>query len=290
MANTKTQTIALLPTSPGLGTQPCPFCEKRSNSQSKSRPARATVAGSAATEEIYLDGSDTDHADLLITDAAGHRLGFVGGHLVNEIAGAQVEQLFANEDWAESVEPHFFVPAGSKYTLTIDGTSLKNTDVETVGIIGPSYDVTVKDIKMYAGEKDRLMVDANASAVAYTASRSKPWTVELGVSDDGADYSFDIRGTSDPHHTTFDLALPPDAGTLTLDRARSTGPSKVGLSLTRETDDGIATFVHDGVSLDGGDTLTLQFGNWTAPGEGIPLVTTHNGQQTTETLANRAPR
>jgi len=286
--NTKTQTIALLPTSPGLGTQPCPFCDKR-GSQSTDRPARALVVGSTPTEEMYLDGSDTDHADLLITDAAGHRLGYIDGHLVNEIAGARVEQLFANQDWAESLEPHFFVPAGAKYTLTIDGTRLDNSDVETVGVIGPSYDVTVKDIKMYPGEKDTLMVDANASNLAYTASRSKPWTVELGVSDHGADYSFDVRATSDPHHTTFDMALPPDAGTLTIDRARATGASTIGLALTRETDAGTASFAHDGVSLAGGDTLALKFGGWTAPGDGIPLVTTHNGQQTTQTLANRAP-
>jgi hypothetical protein len=208
---------------------------------------------------------------------------------VNEIAGAQVEQLFANEDWAENVEPHFFVPAGVKYTLTIDGTRLENPDTEAVGIIGPGYDVAVKGIKMYKGEKDTLTLDANASALAYTATRSKPWTVELGVSDDGADYSFDFRGTSDPNHTTFDLALPPDAGTLTIDRARATGASTVGLAVRRETEDGVGSFVHDGVPLDGGDTLALQFGGWSSPGDGIPLVTTHNGQQSTQVLANRAP-
>src|SRR4029079_21641 len=70
--NTKTQTIALLPTSPGLGTQPCPFCGKRKNSQSTTRSAG--IVASTSTEEVYLDGSDTDHADLLITDSTGRRL------------------------------------------------------------------------------------------------------------------------------------------------------------------------------------------------------------------------
>jgi hypothetical protein len=37
----------------------------------------------------------------------------------------------------------------------------------------------------------------------------------------------------------------------------------------------------------GGDTAELQFGNWTSPSHGIPLVTTHNGQQTTQTLTNQ---
>ena len=51
----------------------------------------------------------------------------------------------------------------------------------------------------------------------------------------------------------------------------------------------MASFTHDGVELDGGDTLTLQFGNWAAPTGGIPLVTTHDGRQSTQVLVNRPP-
>ena len=46
-------------------------------------------------------------------------------------------------------------------------------------------------------------------------------------------------------------------------------------------------FRHDAIPLTGGDTAELQFGNWTGPSQGIPLVTTHNGQQTTQTLTNQ---
>jgi hypothetical protein len=49
----------------------------------------------------------------------------------------------------------------------------------------------------------------------------------------------------------------------------------------------VRTFNHDRISLAGGDTAELQFDNWTNTNEGIPLITTHNGQRSTQTLTNQ---
>jgi len=46
----------------------------------------------------------------------------------------------------------------------------------------------------------------------------------------------------------------------------------------------VQVFSHHGIPLAGGDTADLQFGNWTSTGQGIFLVTTHDGQQTSQTL------
>ncbi len=46
-------------------------------------------------------------------------------------------------------------------------------------------------------------------------------------------------------------------------------------------------FSHNAIPLAGGDIAQFQFGNWTNTNQGIPLVTTHNGQSTTQTLANQ---
>jgi len=37
------------------------------------------------------------------------------------------------------------------------------------------------------------------------------------------------------------------------------------------------------------DRAQLQFGNWTTSTQGIPLVLSHNGQQTTQVLADQQP-
>ena len=77
----QTKTLSLFPTSPGLGTQPCPFCAKE--------PTTGTSKAGDNTEEISLMGSDTEHATLLVTDDAGRQLGYVKGNLVNQIPGAR---------------------------------------------------------------------------------------------------------------------------------------------------------------------------------------------------------
>ena len=57
--------------------------------------------------------------------------------------------------------------------------------------------------------------------------------------------------------------------------------------MTRETEQGVQVFNHAAIPLAGGDQAQLQFGNWTSTSQTIPLVTTHNGQQSTQALANQ---
>lgn len=233
----KTQSVALLPTSPGLGPQPCPFCGKRGASSK----GRTSGSATSPTEEIFLDGNDADHAHLLITDAAGHRLGLVGGKVVNEIPGAQVENLVENRDWAESVEPHFLVPQGGRYKVVIDGTKLRRADHATVGVIGTDFDVSVKDLAVHPGDKDTLIVNGDGTAASFRPSRAKTWIVAMGANDDQADYDVEVKGSSDQHHPEVDLTLPVDAGVLTVARTHGTGASTADIAVTRETDEGLSS-------------------------------------------------
>ena len=113
----QTKTISLFPTSPGLGTQPCPFCAIQ--------PTNGSATAGNNTEEISLLGSTAEHATLVVTDDAGRRLGYVNGSLVNEIPGAHVDQVISGGDWTDNIAPSFFVPADVKYVITLDGTSLR---------------------------------------------------------------------------------------------------------------------------------------------------------------------
>jgi hypothetical protein len=59
--------IELEPTTPGLGVQPCPFCEQSGGAK---RAARST-----GLSQVHLIGNRYDHAHLLISDRKGRRLG-----------------------------------------------------------------------------------------------------------------------------------------------------------------------------------------------------------------------
>jgi hypothetical protein len=275
-----TKTISLFPTAPGLGTQKCPFCGQV--------PSTGGVGASGPTEEIYLTGGLTNRANLMITDQAGQRLGVSEGTLVNQIPGAQFYPVISSDTWTNKITPRFVVPANKTYRLSLDGSALTGPDTETLGIIGPSFAVSVDNISMRPGDTDALTAAPYATQVSYTASRAKPVTLELGVSDKQADYAFVVSGRTNQPGGTISLGLPAESGSLNMTNSGSDQAATVNLDMTRYTKQSTQVFSHHGIPLAGGDTAQLQFGNWTNSRQGITLATTHNGQQTTQTLADQA--
>jgi hypothetical protein len=295
-----TMSMSLYPTTPGLASQPNPFGGKAASAASGSTSAVRTGSAantatltdattSAAMDQIWLSGSDTGHGHLVITDDQGHRLGIVNGTLVNEIPGAQVEEQFQDKDWQVAEEPNYYVPDGTKFTVSLDGTNLKKADQESVGVIGPSFDMAVDNINLQPGEKDTLDIGADATHWTYTASTVQSPEISLGVSDDTADYTFDVKGDSVPAGGTTTVDLPGEGGSLTLGTAASAGKGNFTIAMERDDADTgqVSKFSHSGISLAGGDMAELQFGQWT-PGGSIPLVITQNGAQHTESLSDAA--
>lgn len=296
-----TGTIFLKPTSPGQGVQPCPFCSKVPGAGGSAAPAAGgqppgAVVASFKTQtpnpdtmdEIYLDGSDGNHGQLLITDENGKQTGFADGKFVNTIPGALIQQDTSSQTWREPAKPDYFVPDGHTYTVTIDGSKLTATDDTSVGIIGPSFELSVDSIQLNPGEKDTLIAAPDATKVTYNAARSETPKIEVAVSDDTADYTFDVSGVSDQPGSTVTFGLPLEKPSFIIDATGAQGTSTFDLTMTREDNQGKTTFGHDGITLGGGDMAELKFGDW-ANGQSIPLVTTQNGQQTTEQLTDQTP-
>jgi MYXO-CTERM domain-containing protein len=196
--------------------------------------------------------------------------------------------VISSDTWTNKITPLFVVPANTTYTMSLDGTALTGPDTETLGIIGPSFAVSVDQISMHPGDKDTLTAAPYATNVTYTASRAEPVTMELGVSNKQADYAFVVSGRSDQPGGTLTVGLPAESGTLNMANSGSDQAAKVNLDMTRYTKQGTQVFSHQGIPLAGGDTDQLQFGNWTNASQGIPLQTTHNGQQSAQILGDQA--
>ena len=274
-----TKTISLSPTAPGLGTQPCPFCA--------TEPTKSTAKAGDNTEEISLQGSSSEHATFIVTDGAGRQLGYINGNLVNQIPGARVEQVISGGDWTDNIAPDFFLPADVKYTITLDGTSLSSPDNEGLAIIGPSYDLSVGPIPIRPGDKDTLIVEPDATQLSYTSSRTESPALTLGVSDNQADYSFQLTGVSDQPGSTLNVGLPPEGGDLNLQNVGTALASSVNLKMTRSSPQGVQVFDHNAIPLAGADIAQLQFGDWTNASQGLRLLVTHDGQRSTQTLADQ---
>jgi hypothetical protein len=275
----KSKTISLEPTAPGLGTQRCPFCGKVPSSGA-ARPA-------GAVEAIYLVGGVTNRANLVVTDRNGHQLGAVNGTLVDQIPGASFAPVISSPTWTNKMTPYFYVPANQTYTFSLSGTGMTRPDTETLGLIGPAFNLSVDDIQMRPGDRDSLVADSYGTGFSYTASRAKSVTAQIGASDQAADYGFRIDGLSSQPGGTVSMNLPGESGSLTMGNDGTSQDSKLDLSMIRYTPQGAQVFGHDGIMLAGGDSEQLQFGRWTHAGQGIPLLTDHEGQQSTITLADQ---
>jgi hypothetical protein len=281
--NAQTKTISLFPNTPAAqGTQPCPFCGTQSKNGST-----AGNTGATPTAEVLLTGSATNHSHVLVTDQAGHRLGRVNGQLVNEIPGARYVLLTSDGDWKNKLEPVLYLPANAAYTFTIDGTALSAPDTESITIIGPAWHIAINDIPMHPGDKDILTVDPKTTTLTYRTTRAQSPTIEASTSTTRARYAFVVAGVSSRPGSTLNFSVPPAGSNLIISNAGSAGPSSLNLQMTRYTSQGVTHFAHNAIPLTAGDTAQLQFGNWTNPSQGIPLVTTHNGQETTQTLTNQ---
>jgi hypothetical protein len=246
------------------------------------------TTGGARTAAISLAGSATNHSHVLVTDQKGRQLGRVNGKLVNDIPGAHYVLLASGQDWKNKLEPILYVPANQAYTITLDGTPLTAPDTESIRIIGPYWHLAVKSIPMYPGDTGTLTVDPNTTSLTYHTTRAKSPTIEASTSTTRAHYASVITGVSNQPGSTINLHVPAGGGSsLIITNAGSFGASSVNLKMTRLTEQGVQVFRHNAVPLAGGDTADLQYGNWTSTSQGIPLVTTHNGQETTQTLTDQ---
>ena len=281
-----TKTIDLEPTSPGVGPQPCPFC---ANLTAASGGGQSVAKGTAAQTSdnldlIYMDGSDVDHAHLLIVDDAGHKLGYDGGQFVNDIPGAQAQFTKASQDWTEDIEPDYYVPDGHKYSITVDGTGLQEADDTEVGVVGPAFDAFFDNLQVQPGEKDTIEMTPDLENVTFSPSKDETPQIELGISD-AVDYAFTFSGVKVPASSSFNFALPVGKGELTLSNAPA---GSYNLAVDRFDDESELNFKHNGVSLDSGDTALLHYGAWTAKDQSIQVDVTHNGSTSSQQLANEA--
>ena len=189
--------------------------------------------------------------------------------------------------WKVSVEPDYYVPDGPKYTITIDGKDVQSTDDTSVGVVSPSTDLSVDNIQLDPGETDTLTFANDATAIAFTAGHPQEPTMTVGASDDAADYEFTLAGMLDNPGETMNLGLPLEGGSLTVNPSGTKGPVTYALTMDRSDEKGTQHFNNDKLTLAPGDSAELQYGNWDSLDQPIPLVTTHNGVQSTQNLMDQ---
>jgi hypothetical protein len=257
------------------------------------------VATSTRDETISLQTSGAAAGThLMITDHAGHRLGFIGSRLVDAIPGASVVPLLSASPrtWLDGSADEFVVPAGTAYTisLTHPGSRRRRHGVRTatvadahasVDVLGPGFVAEVRSVDDGAGSSSSITVPASGAGVTFTPGRGGAPTPELviGAGQPGAtghEWTAVDLGSSAPNPVSISLDPATDVVGLSGEGTYDVSLDTVGSTVT--------VFGHDDLALGAGVTATVDYAG-EEPGAGLPVIDSVDGVVTSTSVLSDEP-
>ena len=224
-----------------------------------------------------LTVSLSGHADLLIADPAGRRIGYDAAKKVsvNEIPGALENPVLGEvlDGGGEDAEPEYFLPldaAGRKpYTVTVSGKSLDAEESSSLEVVGSGFVVGFDDISVDKGETLSMTVAPDGHELSFTASADGETPTVYLTTDEGADrpsYEFEIGGITLKAGKTVTVRLDPDKGMIFFEDDDG-DEDKYDVRVSRTSPNGKED-VFEKFDLDIGDdnSYALNFGAWDGKG------------------------
>jgi len=271
--------MRLDPTPPGESTpQPFDF----SNSPNAG-------AGSAGSTQLYnqisLLGDPANHAHLVIRDGAGHTTGFVNGKIVNQIPGVQVQQIASLDNWAQTPEPNYLIPASMKaITVFIDGADLKKPDKEKLTLIGQGFYTEVSDLELKPGQRDGVYFTGDGKGFVYRTSpgHEQSPTVASAIAQGDSAYAFAAKAIGVKGGSQLTMYIDPKLNAFVLDTTGTTGSiAKTGgyaayvISAVRESPQGETTWVNGKkpILLKSKWQAIIDYGHLPAANKNVPVYT-----------------
>lgn len=258
-----TGTLSITPTSPRLMTQVCSFCAQAGGYA----PGAKQQAPAQEYNQVWLDGDGR----MLLTDKAGHNTGLVNGKMVNDIPGVYFQTVRSSDLWKDSESPTFFVPLGTEYTVTLDGSDLTKASQSSLTMIGPGYDLSVDNVTLDPGQKDTINFSPDGKTVKYKTDYNESPDIELGIDGVNADYSFLVKGVDIESGGTMTLGIDTDKGLLAINTAGNKQEGTYSLVMDRIDDKGEQTFGHHDIKLQPDSTAYLDYQSWKGDGSDISL-------------------
>jgi hypothetical protein len=274
--------MRLDPTAPGE-TAPQPF------DFTNSPNAGAGSAGSAGSGQLYnqisLLGDPANHAHLVIHDDAGHTTGFVNGKIVNEIPGVQVQQIASLDNWAQTPEPNYLIPASMKeVTVFIDGSDLKKADKETLTLIGQGFYTEVSDLQLKPGQRDGVYFTGDGKGFVYRTApgQEQSPTVASAIAQGNSAYAFAAKAIGVKGGSQLTMYIDPKLKAFVLDTtgtegaiAKSGGFAAYVISVVRESPQGETTWVNGKkpILLKSKWQAIIDYGNLPAANKKVPVYT-----------------
>jgi hypothetical protein len=248
--NARTNTLSLIPTTPGLGVHVCPFC--------------ATSVGPASMyNEMWLEGNPYNHGHLLIRDAQGHAIGYDHGNFVTQFPGASA--LFPTgggfTDLNQKPMPVYRIPFGIDVNVTLDGFGLKYPDTESFSLIGQRHDLAIDRIQVRPNEQEHIALNTHDGSMTYASAGSQVTSpiFSVGLVTAPGNYTIVVRALPLHRDSVITIRDFLPTSTLAVHDASATGQT-FEIQLTRQVAGKVQTFNRFSVRQPPGKTVDLLYG------------------------------
>jgi hypothetical protein len=209
--------------------------------------------------QVWLSGQ----GHLLLTDAQGRHIGYIGDQFVNEVPGAFGSVPPGGLGIPQ--EPIYTLPLTDTYTILLDGQTLTQTETVAVTQFGPGYAVSVDDVALGPTSQDQLVVAPDGTQLAYQSNSAKEATLVLAL--DGASESnqLQLNGANIGAGQVVTLTADVGTGQLVFNNAQA-GGGAYDLEVTRVSTAGERRFFHADIDISAADTHHMDYVAWNGSG------------------------
>jgi len=216
---------------------------------------------------------------LFFTDNQGRQLGYVGTQYVSEIPGAGSQPVIGA---GESHEPIYYLPVTATYTITLDGSTLTQTQSTSMRQFGPGYAAGV-ETSLAPTMQDQATITPDGSQIGYRTNDSHSvGLVIIGDITQTASYKFNLRSTL-AAGKVITLTNSRQFGKLVVSNRDGGISGSYQLTFNRMTATGEQVFSHANVPVTPGDTHYLDYGIWNGQGD-LTLQIDHGSDGTIDDL------
>ena len=200
---------------------------------------------------------------LLISNALGQQIGYLGDQFVNEIPGAY--EVVNRGGLGLALEPSYTLPLGGDYTINISGDTLTSPSDISVTQFGPGYAVQV-DSSLIPNAQDQLVIASDGVSLKYEPTSEAEPTLTLALDTQDESYEFQVRDADIGAEESVGLEVEMESGELILNNSQA-GNSTYTLGIRQLSSSGENVYLHNNVSIEANDTQRIDFGNWDGAGE-----------------------
>jgi hypothetical protein len=269
-----TPSIGIIPISVYAQQPICPWCYLGG--------AQSSALSSA---QVWLNGQ----GHLLISDAIGRRIGFVGNQFVDEIPEAFGSVPAGG--LGISAEPIYSLPQNDSYSILMSGQTLTQTKRVAVSQFGPGYAATIDNVLLKSTSNDELKIAPDGTQIAYHASDNTEPTLKMDLDRSNSNEELQLQGADIGAGQTITATANLSNGMLIFDNSHTNGGA-YNLLISLLDENGKHIFTHLDISVDPTDTHYLNFGAWDGSGS-LSLRVDHGSDGSiddTITLVNQANR